>query len=192
MVGAIHGVFRYDARENPLTRREAMKTKMRILGILPILFILPLLYGCPYESTVPLGKSWKAEIDPALLGAWKSTEKGESFTMTIQPFNEHEFLILGTEKGRIQPDAMRAFVTTIKDEHFLNVQEIKDQPDKRGWWLVKYIISDDTLTAWTVDDKLFPKPITSSRALCRFVKKNLGNKELYGDTSPTVLQRVKK
>jgi hypothetical protein len=169
-----------------------MTKGIRSLGIIVILLILPFLWGCPYESMVPLGKSWKAEINPALLGAWKSTGKGESFTMTIQPFNEHELLILGTEKGKIQPDAMRAFVTTIKDERFLNVQEIKDQPDKRGWWLVKYNISGDTLTAWTVDDKLFPKPITSSRALYRFIKKNLGNKELYGDTSPTVLQRVKK
>ena len=169
-----------------------MKTKMLTLGVLAVLLIFPFLWGCPYESKVPLGKSCKAEIDQALLGEWRSTEKGESFTMTIQPFNEHELLILGTEKGKTQPDAIRAFVTTIKDERFLNVQDVKDQPDKRGWWLVKYTISGDTLTAWTVDDKLFTKPITSSRALYRFVKKNLGNKELYGDAKPTVLQRVTK
>ena len=169
-----------------------MKTKMMTSGVLVILLILPFLWGCPYESKVPLDKSCKAEIDPALLGVWKSTEKGESFQITIQLFNDHELLILGTEKGKTQPDAIRAFVTMIKDERFLNVQEIKDQPDKRGWWLVKYTISGETLTAWTVDDKLFTKPITSSRALYRFVKKNLGNKELYGDAKPTVLQRVKK
>jgi hypothetical protein len=169
-----------------------MKKGIRSLGVLVILLIFPFLWGCPYESKVPLGKSCKAEIDQALLGEWRSTEKGESFTMTIQPFNEHELLILGTEKGKTQPDAIRAFVTTIKDERFLNVQDVKDQPDKRGWWLVKCTISGDTLTAWTVDDKLFTKPVTSSRALYRFVKKNLGNKELYGDASPTVLRRIKK
>ena len=169
-----------------------MKTKMLTLGILAVLLIFPFLWGCPYESKVPLDKSCKAEIDQALLGEWKSTEKGESFIMTIQQFNEHELLILGIEKGKVQPDAIRAFVTTIKDERFLNVQEIKDQPDKRGWWLVKYTISGDTLTAWTVDDKLFTKPITSSRSLYRFVKKNLRNKELYGDAEPTVVRRVKK
>jgi hypothetical protein len=169
-----------------------MKTKMLTLGILAVLLIFPFLWGCPYESKVPLDKSCKAEIDQALLGEWRSTEKGEPFTMVIQQFNEHELLILGIEKGKVQPDAIRAFVTTIKDERFLNVQEIKDQPDKRGWWLVKYTISGDTLTAWTVDDKLFTKPITSSRALYKFVKKNLRNKELYGDAEPTVVRRVKK
>jgi hypothetical protein len=165
---------------------------MQSLGVLAILFILPFLWGCPYESKVPLDKNCRAEIDQALLGEWRSTEKGEPFTMVIQQFNEHELLILGIEKGKVQPDVIRAFVTTIKDERFLNVQEIKDQPDKKGWWLVKYTISGDTLTAWTVDDKLFTKPITSSRALYRFVKKNLDNKELYGDAKPTVLQRVTK
>jgi hypothetical protein len=169
-----------------------MKTKMQTLGVLAVLLIFPFLWGCPYESKVPLGKSCKAEIDQALLGVWKSTEKGEPFTMVIQQFNEHELLILGTEAGKVQPDAIRAFVTTIKDERFLNVQEIKEPFDKRGWWLVKYTISGDTLTAWTVDDKLFTEPITSSRTLYRFVKKNLRNKELYGDATPTVLQRVKK
>jgi hypothetical protein len=169
-----------------------MKKGMQSLGVLAILFILPFLWGCHYESKVPLDKNCRAEIDQALLGEWRSTEKGEPFTMVIQQFNEHELLILGIEKGKVQPDVIRAFVTTIKDERFLNVQEIKDQPDKKGWWLVKYTISGDTLTAWTVDDKLFTKPITSSRALYRFVKKNLDNKELYGDAKPTVLQRVTK
>ncbi len=169
-----------------------MKKGIRSLGVLAILLILPFLWGCPYESKVPLGKSCKAEVDQTLLGQWRSTEKGETFTMVIQQFNEHELLLLGIERGKVQPDAIRAFVTTIKDERFLNVQDVKDQPEKRGWWLVKYTICGDTLTAWTVDDKLFTKPITSSRQLYRFIKKNLNNKELFGDTSPTVLQRVKK
>jgi hypothetical protein len=169
-----------------------MKKRMRRLGVLAILLVLPFLWGCPYESKVPLGKSCRAEIDQALLGEWRSTEKGESFIMTIKQFNEHELLILGTEQGKVQPDVMRGFVTTIKDEGFLNVQEIKEPVDKRGWWLAKYSISGDTLTAWTVDEKLFTEPIASSRALYRFVKKNLGNKELYGDARPMVLQRVRK
>jgi hypothetical protein len=168
-----------------------MKKGVQILGVLFILLILPFLWGCPYESKVPLDKSCKSEIDTALLGEWKSTEKGESFQMTIQLFNDHELLIMGIEKGKTECEGMRAFVTTIKDERFLNVQEIKEPLDKRGWWLVKYTISGDTLTAWTVDDKLFTKPVTSSRALYRFVKKNLNSKELYGDATPTVLQRVK-
>ena len=114
--------------------------------------------------------------------------------MTIQQFNEHEFLISGAEikKGTCECEAMRAFVTMVNDERFLNVQEIKGQSEVRGWWIAKYIISGDTLTAWVVEDKLFTEPLTSSRALYRFIKKNLHNKELYGDASPMVLQRIAK
>jgi hypothetical protein len=167
-----------------------MKKGRLRLGILFFLLILPFLWGCPYESTVPLSKSSKADIDQALLGAWKNTAEGEQFTMIIEQFNDHELLLLGMEDGKIDRDVMRAFVTLIKDERFLNVQEIKESPDKRGWYLVHYALSGATLTMWIVDDKLFTKPFTSSRTLSSFVKKNLHNKDLYGDAPPMVLQRV--
>jgi len=167
-----------------------MKKSRLSLGVLSILFILPLLWGCPYESECPLSKVSKAQIDPALLGEWKNTAEGEQFTMIIQQFNDHELLIMGIEDGKVQREVMRAFVTVIQDERFLNVQEIRPPGKKRGWLLVKYTISGDTLTAWSVDDKLFTKPVASSRALYRFVKKNLRDKALYGDDPPMVLKRV--
>ena len=167
-----------------------MKMNRLSFGILFLLFILPLLWGCPYESEIPLSKSSKAEIDQALLGAWKNTTEGEQFTMIIEQFNEHELLLLGMKDGAIDRDVMRAFITVIEDERFLNVQEIKETYDTRGWYLVHYALTGDTLTMRIVDDKLFIKPFTSSRALSSFVKKNLHNKDLYGDDTPTVLQRV--
>ncbi|MEJ2067043.1 MAG: hypothetical protein P8Y09_03635 [Deltaproteobacteria bacterium] len=167
-----------------------MNNTVRNIGILFFLLILPLLLGCPYESGVPLSKSSKADIDQSLLGAWKNTAEGEPFTMIIEQFNDHELLLLGMKDDKIERDVMRAFVTVIEDERFLNVQEIKESPDERGWYLVHYALAGDTLTMWIVDDKLFTKPFTSSRALSSFVKKNLSNKDLYGDIPPMVLQRV--
>jgi hypothetical protein len=169
-----------------------MKIKMQIWGILAILFILPILCGCPYESPVPLSKVSKATIDQALLGEWKNTEEGEPYTMVIRQFNDHEFLIMGMEDGEVQQEAMRAFVTVIKDEQFLNVQEIRAPGKKRSWLLVRYTITGDALRAWSVDDELFTKPVTSSRALYRFVKKHLHNKALYSSDAPMVFQRVRK
>jgi hypothetical protein len=166
-------------------------TKGRLrLGILFFLLILPFLWGCPYESDVPLSKVSKATIDPALIGEWKYAVEGEPYTMIIQQFNDHELLIMGTEDGEVQQDAVRAFVTVIEDERFLNVQEIEESYDERDWYLAKYTISGDTLTAWTVDDKLFTKPVMSSRALYRFVKKHLYDKALFGDNPFLVLKRV--
>ena len=167
-----------------------MNNRMRNIGILLFLFILPFLWGCPYESEVPLGKSSKAPIDQALLGTWRNTAEEEPFTMIIEQFNEHELLLLGIENGKIHRDVMRAFVTVIKDERFLNVQEIEDTLDERGWFFVQYALAGDILTMRIVDDKLFTKPFTSSRALYSFVKKNLHNKYLYWDTTPMILKRV--
>ena len=110
--------------------------------------------------------------------------------MIVEQFNDHELLLLGMKDGTIERDVMRAFVTVIKDERFLNVQEIKESPDERVWYLAHYALSGDTLTMWIVDDKLITTPFTSSRALSSFVKKNLSNKDLYGDAPPMVLQRV--
>jgi aminoglycoside phosphotransferase family enzyme len=139
-----------------------------------------------------LDKSCKAKIDAELLGAWQSTEKGESFTMTIQQFNDHELLITATENGKIQQEAIRAFATVVKDERFLNVQEIKASGEKGGWYIVRYVVSEGILTTRVVDDKLIKKPFTSSRALYKFIKQNLQNEALYGDDNPMVFQRVKK
>lgn len=169
---------------------NAMRNRGRSLGIVLFLFILPFLWGCPYESTVPLSKSRKAEIDQALLGVWKNTAEEDPFTMIVEQFNEHEFLLLGMVDGKINREVMRAFVTVIKDERFLNVQEIKDSPDERKWGLVHYTLSGDTLTIRIVDDKLFDRSFSSSRALSSFIRKNLHNKALYGDVPPMVLQRV--
>jgi hypothetical protein len=166
-----------------------MKKNRLILGVFCLLLIL-LLCGCPYESEIPLGKISKAEIDTGLIGKWQHTEEGESFTMIIQQFNDYELLIMGIEDGEVQQDVMRAFVTVIKNEQFLNLQEIEESYDERGWYFVKYSISGATLMAWSVDDALFTKPLTSSRALYRFVKQNLQNKALYCSDSPMVFQRM--
>jgi hypothetical protein len=164
--------------------------KYTTIGLLFFLFILPLLWGCPYESECPLGKVSTAVIDQGLIGKWQHTGEGEQFTMIIQQFNDHELLIMGIEGGEVQPEAMRAFITVIEDEQFLNLQEIKETYDTRGWYLVKYSVSGATLTAWSVDGALFTKPLTSTRALYRFVRQNLQNKALYCSDSPMVFQRV--
>jgi hypothetical protein len=161
------------------------------IGLLFVLSIMPLFWGCPYESTVPLDKSCKAKIDAELLGEWRSAEKGKPSTIIIQQFNDHEFLVTATEDGKIQRELIRTFVTPVKDERFLNVQEIKASGEERGWYIVRYAISGGTLTTRVVDDKLITKPFTSSRALYKFIKQNLENEALYGDNSPMVFERVK-
>ncbi len=176
-----------------------MTLRKRGIGLLLLVLILALLCGCPYDSDVPLSKSSKATIDTELIGEWEFAQKEEeaSGTIHICQFNDHELVIYilvkhESKKGEIECKIHRAFVTVIKDEKFLNVQEVETLHQKRSWWIVNYVISGDTFTYRTIDDKLFEKlkkPITSSRALYRFVKQNLLNKDLY-DGDFQVLKRV--
>ncbi|MBW2039215.1 MAG: hypothetical protein JRI46_06415 [Deltaproteobacteria bacterium] len=170
------------------------------IGLLLLVFILPLLWGCPYDSEVPLSKSSKAKIDKELLGEWKFADEKEqeSGTISIRQFNNHELVIYmlvehKSKGGEIECEIYRAFVTVIKDEKFLNVQKIgMFKESKESWTIVNYVLSGDTFKNRLVDDKLFKKlkkPITSSRALYRFVKQNLHNKDLY-DGGFQVLKRV--
>jgi hypothetical protein len=64
--------------------------------------------------------------------------------------------------------------------------------EKRGWYVVHRAISAKTLTTRLVDDELIKKPFTSSRAIYKFIKKNLDNEDLYGDNTPMVFDRIKK
>lgn len=159
-------------------------------GLLLLIFFLPLLLGCPYESGVPLSKSSKAKIDTELLGKWENTEKGEP-AIIIRQFNDNELLLLGIEDGDAQHEGLRAFTTVVKGDRFLNVQEIRASGEERGWYIVRYTILGETLTVQTVDDKLISNPPTTSKALYGFVKKNLCNKELFGDDPAMVFQRVR-
>lgn len=167
-----------------------MTPKKHNVCLLLLVLFLPLLLACPYESGVPLSKSIKAKIDTELLGEWENTKRGEP-AIIIQQFNDNELLFLGREDGNVQPEGLRAFTTVVKGERFLNVQEIKISGKGQGWYIVHYTILGETLTARIVDDKLIAKPFATSKALYAFVKKNLCNKELFGDDPAMVFQRVR-
>ncbi|RLB05369.1 MAG: hypothetical protein DRG50_07340 [Deltaproteobacteria bacterium] len=175
-----------------------MTLRKRSIGLVLLVLILPLLCGCPYSSDVPMSKSSKAKIDKELLGEWKFADEKEqgSGTISIRQFNDHELVIYllveQSKGGEIEYEIYRAFVTVIENENFLNFQKIEASPQSRSWTIINYIISGDTLKYRLVGDKLFnklKKPITSSRALYRFVKRNLHNKDLY-DGGFQVLKRV--
>jgi hypothetical protein len=151
-----------------------------------------LLHGCPYESERPLGSSAEAKIDEALLGRWEERkESGELLgTATILPFNDHEMVIVLRESGKEDPELMRAFVTIIDGERFLNVQEVSSKPGKRAWYLANYRVSGDRLEWRIVEETLFTKAFESSPDLHGFVKENLRNPELYSEDPKQTMSRA--
>ncbi len=166
--------------------------KLIRISILALISLM-LLTGCPYESPVPLSKPDRAKIDNELIGKWKMEDKEskESGILTISRFNDTELLIFVSEEGK-ETDAMRAFVTSIGDQKFLNVQEVKGPFKDRKWMFVNYSIEDCKLTYRLVEDSLLKdkaKGGVSQKKLYDFIMKNLANKELFDE--PTTLTCVK-
>ncbi len=151
------------------------------------------LCGCPYESDFPLSRSNETDIDKKLLGKWKlQTETAEqSGTLTIYPFNEHEYLIVLQGEGEKDVALVRAFGTTINGRKFLNIQDINSLGGtKLKWYFVNYSISNNKLMYRYVKEEIFEKKqISSSKELRNFVKKNLQSKDLYNEDDKKIFNR---
>ncbi len=164
---------------------------MYISKIRFIIIIIFLLSGCPYESIVPLSDPASAQIDRNLIGRWTKAEKDDKGTLIIDQFDEHGLSVVVAEDGNKKIDRMRAFTTVIDGEKFLNVQEIKDDYDKRKWMFVSYTVSGDVMTFRTVEDDIIKKKMKSPEELFAFIKKNLKTRGLFDNDNPETLKRAK-
>jgi hypothetical protein len=187
-------IDRHGLRYSPGCKlREQMSWNRRFLKYLFLAVMLLMLYGCPYDSEVPLTSSEDALIDTELIGNWTFRGKtpAEAGMMTISPFNEHELLIIMREEGKCERDYYRAFVSIIDGVKFLNVQTIKPVSETRSWTLVNYSISNSELTIRIVEDKLIKEKFSSSTALREFIKIHLKNTDLYNENDGLALNFVK-
>ena len=158
-----------------------MLAKRIIFGAFLILLLF-FIWGCPYGSSVPLGKIEKSVIDTSLLGSWRSGSAGvDSFeVMTIYPFNQHEYLILFQEKD--EASVFRAFSTQVDGHTFLNVNELNPEIKREpNYIFVEYLLTGDELNFRFIEDKILQRNFKNSRAFYDFVKKNLDNKQLFGE-----------
>lgn len=156
-----------------------------------VLIIIFLLYGCPYDSIVPLCDPAKGKVDQDLTGKWIKEEKNERGALIIDQFNGQELILLVVEDGGKKVERMRAFTTVIDGEKFLNVQAIKDNYDKRTWMFVNYTVSGDVMSFNIVEDSIFKSKLKNSDELFAFIKKNLKNKDMYDEDGLETLKRVK-
>jgi len=169
-----------------------MKKKISISILLLAMNIF--LYGCPYESEFPLATPEIAQIDRDLIGNWRfiQSEKEKAATLVVYPFNDHEIIFISLEEDK-KISAYRAFVTNINGEKFLNVQEIDQSENKRHWLFVNYSITNNRLTLRILEDTLMKnEKIDTPQALSGFIGKNLREKDLYGDDSEMVFERLLK
>jgi len=163
-------------------------SKYLIYFLFAAVFIL--FIGCPYNSEVPLSNSTKAKIDEQLLGKWEGNVMDVD-TLEFLQFNDNEYIILLKEIGKNECGLMRAFITEIKDQNFLNIQSVYPPNDDKEWIFINFKVKNDALTIKVIEDNIFKKQFTSSDSLYNFTSENLNNIALYGTEDEAIIKRLK-
>lgn len=143
-------------------------------------------------SDFPLNAPKTRSTDPGLTGHWeKISEKTEDTgmeTLEFILFNKNEYVVRSGEG--VDKNLIRAFITRISGISFLNFQDLSET--KLQYVFCKYSISDENeLILNFIADTLFksdhPK---TSKELRKFIKKKLGNPELFNKKMKIILKKV--
>ena len=155
------------------------------LALILVLF----LFGC-YESEVPLAQKTTFKVDQRLIGSWISIhedndEKGIS--LLLRKFNENEYLVAWRDGENSETVVARGFNTRVKNTNIMNLQDIEPlENNKRTYVFSRYDFNEkgnlviNILSGDYLD--LNGKKFKSSKDFYSFVKKNISQKGLFGDS----------
>ena len=173
-----------------------MKLHKRCFFALPLVFMALMGIGC--GSMVPISDAAEAVFMNDLVGQWQLiVPEGEDGQMLVLKFDEHTYYIelrqAGTEPFDEDTIRLRAYITEVDGKAFINAQNIDalDEED-RVYFFYTYDIGPDGLLTFTelqdVGDQKIDK-FETSEALRTFIRQNLDNEALYGES--TTLIKVK-
>lgn len=157
--------------------------------VIPLLLII---ISC--GSKVPIADISQAVVDDRLLGKWMPAEQDENeyFEFSLYKFNDKEYLswIYSEEKDtsetKIKNKFYRIYFIDIFGKHFINAQDINSfKKENRLYFFYSYDLpSDSTLIVASLKDidSVKVEKFKKSADLYDFIKKNIHNKKLYGDS----------
>ena len=161
------------------------------MGLAAVLWI-----GC--GSAVPISEVDDAVFEPDLVGQWRLvTPADETGEMLVLKFDAHTYYVELREPDSDAFDddviRLRAYITEVEDRAFVNAQGIDAvADDERLFLFYTYTLSPDGLLTITelqdVGDQKIDK-FETSEALRAFIRQNLDNDALYGDSM--TLMKVK-
>lgn len=148
---------------------------MKRSPIVALLFSLSLLlWGCPYQSNVPLSEA-SEPIDVRLLGQWLTEAEMKQTNPSYYSISEHDslhYLIDDHQyNGKDSTYAVTTYeghLTRIGEDMFMNVRKL-DQKDK--FFLFKVKIYSGQFVKYEVTDNI-DEQFASSSELVEFVKKH--------------------
>ena len=173
-----------------------MKLHKRCFFALSVLFLALMWTGC--GSEVPIQDSADAVVVNDLVGQWQLiAPESEEGQMLVLKFDEHAYYVELREPGSEPFDKdtvrLRAYITEVDGKAFINAQNIDalDEGDRTYFFYIYNLDPNGLLTITElqdVDDQKIDK-FETSEALRAFVRQNLDNDALYGESM--TLMKVK-
>ena len=161
--------------------------------VIPLLLII---ISC--GSKVPIADISQAVVDDRLLGKWMPAEQDENeyFEFSLFKFNDKEYLSWihseekDTSETKIKNKFYRIYFIDILDKHFINAQDINSfKKADRLYFFYRYEMQTDStmmLVSLKDIDSVKVDKFEKSEDLYNFVKKNIHNKKLYGDSTALI------
>lgn len=147
--------------------------KLLPLGLLAMLSVV--LFGCPYESSVPLSKTGMP-VDHRFIGKWISDDETYN-KYTVELKNESEYKI--TQRSLTGNTAhFTGYLTDVKGATFMNLYS--DSTKTYFLYRVKIEPNANRLTLMPISEKL-DEHFGSSDALRNYVEKHLNLQSFYND-----------
>lgn len=146
-------------------------------------------------SKVPIADVSQAVIDDRLLGKWITLEqdKDEYIEFSLFKFNDKEYMtwIYSEEKDtseiKINNRFYRVYFIDILDKQFINAQNINSfKKADRLYFFYRYELQTDStmlLVGLNNIDSVKVDKFEKSEDLYNFIKNNINNKKLYGDST---------
>lgn len=162
-------------------RGQGFATPARVLAILCLSLSL---FGCPYETSTPLGPPEEAVIDQQLIGSWecRSGKGDEAWSLSVFRFDSRQYYLYTTAEGE-PPSHFRAYGTIVEGISFLNVIQLDTTDAARGerYWFLHYAVEDgQKLVVRIVWDALL-KDVSDAASVRAAVSRQITNPHLYED-----------
>ena len=136
------------------------------------------LWGCPYESSAPLGSPAEV-LDPRLLGDWRCAAHPDDPPGWVRfvRFDDRQYYV-EAEGDREETTRFRTFPARLAGVPILNVQELKEGEDDRPYSFLRYSLDGATLRL----EALRKEPLAgavSPAAVAEILERRRDDPELY-------------
>lgn len=145
----------------------------KILPVILVAFSSLLLFGCPYESQVPVGKP-EIPVDKRFVGNWRSDDESyNQYVVSVKSPVEYAILQKNSVGG---VSKFTGYLSDVKNAMFMNLYS--DSTKSYYIYRINFDAGGDKFTLMPVAEDL-PEHFGSSEALRNYVEKHMNLQSFY-------------